>query len=78
MKQIYERKIHLYINNKSLVRIYYFNDEFDSKILKNSQELLLVSSIRDFCFDGYVIFVKKFVKKIEYSKEYYLNMPKET
>lgn len=68
MGMIENKKINRYIKNKSQVKLFYFEDEVYVQILKQSNKFILVGEIKDWHFDGYIIFPKKYISKIKYSK----------
>ena len=57
-----------YIKNYSQVKLYYFEDEIYAYILKQSKEFILIVDIVDWHFHSYMIFPKKYIKKIKYKK----------
>jgi len=62
------KKIDNFIKNCNQVKLYYFNEEINCQILKQSKNLILVRDIKDWHFDAYMVFPKKYVKKIKYGK----------
>lgn len=68
MKNNQEKKISEYIELKSQVKIYYFEDEIYGTILKESSKFILIRDIKDWHYDGYMIFPKKYISKIQYKK----------
>lgn len=57
-----------YIENLSQVKLKYFNESINCQILKESDDLILVRDIKDWHYDAYMIFPKKYIKKIIYGK----------
>lgn len=68
MKNKYNKKINKYISNQEQVKIYYFEDEIYGQILINSNDFILIKDIKDWHFDGYIIFPKNYISKIRCSK----------
>jgi hypothetical protein len=64
----YEQNIQSFIENRSLVKLYYFDEEYDSIIIANTEKFTLVADVSDFSFNGYMIFVKKYIRNIKYGK----------
>ena len=64
MKKDYKR----HIDKKSQVKLFYFNEKIYCQILKQSDDIILVKDIKDWHYDGYMIFPKKFITKVKYSK----------
>jgi len=62
------KKINKLINSCAQVKLYYFNEEIHCQILKESDSLILVKDIKDWHYDSYMIFPKKYIKKIKYGK----------
>jgi hypothetical protein len=63
-----EQIIQSYIDNQSLVKVYYFDEEYDSVILANSQDLMLLAESREFSFEQYIIVIKNNIKRIKYGR----------
>ena len=68
MKKKLEIKIAKYIKLKSQVKLYYFEDEIYGRILKESDNFIVICDIKDWHYDGYMIFPKKYISKIKYGK----------
>lgn len=68
MKQEDELNIDLYINSMAQVKLYYFEDEIYGQILKHSKDFILINEIKDWHYDGYMIFPKQNISKIEYGE----------
>lgn len=62
------KKINKFINNCSQIKLYYFEEEIYCQILKESETLILVRDIKDWHYDAYMIFLKKYIQKIRYGK----------
>ena len=62
------KKIDKFIKNENHVKLYYFNEEINCQILKQSKNLILIRDIKDWHYDAYMIFPKKYIKKIKYGK----------
>ena len=62
------KKINKLIDSCSQVKLYYFEEEIYCQILKESKTLILVRDIKDWHYDAYMIFPKKYIKKIKYGK----------
>ncbi|MDR0467987.1 MAG: hypothetical protein LBG67_03965 [Campylobacteraceae bacterium] len=50
------------------VKLSYFEDSYFCQIIKNSDKFLFVRVISDWHFDGYMIFVKKYIKSIKHTE----------
>lgn len=61
-------KINKLIDSYSQVKLFYFDEEIYCQILKESKNLILVRDIKDWHYDAYMIFPKKYIKKIKYGK----------
>lgn len=57
-----------YIENLSQLKIIYFNEEIYCQVLKESGDFILVRDIKDWHYDAYMIFPKKYIKKVKYGK----------
>ena len=68
MKQKYNRDINSYIDNNSHVKLYYFEDEIYGQIIMNSKDFIVIKDIKDWHYNGYMIFLKKSILKIKYGK----------
>lgn len=68
MKSLNNEKIDSYIKNTSQVKLYYFEDEICGQILSHSKNFILIRDVKDWHFDGYMIFPKKYISKVRYSK----------
>jgi hypothetical protein len=66
--QRFERRIQSYIDNRSLVDIAFFDEEYDAIILAHSQKFILLADIYEFSFLKNVIIVKEHIKRITYNK----------
>ncbi len=64
-----KNKINFCIQNNSIVKIYYFKEEFYGYILMNSKNFLLIREMFDFQYRGFIIFNKQYIKKIKISKQ---------
>ena len=62
------KKIDKYIKKMSQVKLYYFEDEIYGVILRQSEKFILIRDIKDWHYDGYMIFPKKYISKIKYTK----------
>jgi hypothetical protein len=62
------KKIDKFIDNCSQVKLFYFDEEINCQILKQSKKLIMVRDIKDWHYDAYMIFPKKYIKKIKYGK----------
>ena len=65
---IYDKKLEEYKNNSSHIKLYYFDEEISGKILNFSEDFILIHDVKDWHYDAYMIFPKKFIKKIKYGK----------
>jgi len=62
------KKIAKLIHKNAQVKIYYFNEEIYCQILQESKTLIMVRDIKDWHYDAYMIFPKKYIKKIQYGQ----------
>lgn len=65
---IKDEKISQYVKNNSVVKVEYLSEEWTGQVLRDSKNFLLLHEIRDYAYDGFVIFNKNFITKIERKK----------
>ena len=56
------------IDKKSRVKIIYFNEELECQILRQSDKYLVCCEVKDWHFNGFLIFPKKDISKIKRGK----------
>lgn len=68
MIKIGKQEITTLIENNSLVKIYYYDEEINGQILQESKDFILIRDLKDWHFDGYMILKKNSILRIEYGK----------
>lgn len=69
-KKMITKKVNIkkLIKDKSQVKLNYFEDEVYGQILKQSDKFILIREIKDWHFDGYIIFPTKYISSIKHGK----------